>query len=267
MGRGARPHGRHLLCVCRPQAPSHHRRLFVPRWPAFFWRGAGHLQLCWKHCCWRHRNPQGPDFGINEACSMTYVLKPLRSKDDGTRLGYRGIVPVRAGVTAPAARAAKGRRSDPVGVGGWSVSPATVKRHTRVHVWSVAHAVGSVGACARACPRKRSDACVCLGVAERGRIKIGFAAAVRPARARPLSSSSHGAIFVGVFLPLKTDESRDVVRGWRGGGVHSAAGLHRAERGQMAAELAARSLPASLCTCKRCCLTALLDPGARPRGG
>jgi len=187
--RGAPPHGRHRISDCRPQVPLRHRRLVVPRWPACFRRGAGRLQWCWKHCCWRHRNPQVPDCGINDACSMTYVLKPVKSKDDGIRLGYRGIVPVRAGVTVPAARAAKGRRSDPDGVGGWSVSPATVKRYTRVHVWSVAHAVGSVGACARACPRKRFDACVCMVVAEREGIQIGFGAAFRPARARPLSSS------------------------------------------------------------------------------
>jgi len=55
---------------------------------------------------------------------------PERSKDDGTRLGDRGLAQARAGVTAQAARAVKRRRSGPVRGGGWSVATVAVRRPT-----------------------------------------------------------------------------------------------------------------------------------------
>jgi len=55
---------------------------------------------------------------------------PERSKDDGTRLGDRGLAQARAGVTAQAARAVKRRTSGPVEGGGWSVATVAVRRPT-----------------------------------------------------------------------------------------------------------------------------------------
>ena len=76
---------------------------------------------------------------------------PERSRDDGTRLGDLGLAQARAGVTALAARAAKGRRSGPIGGGGWSVATATVRQRACARVWSAARAVGPGLVLGRAC--------------------------------------------------------------------------------------------------------------------
>jgi len=76
---------------------------------------------------------------------------PARSRKAGARLGDRGPAQARAGVTAPAARAVKGRRSGPLGGGGWSVATATAQQHACAGVWSAARAVGLRLVVARVC--------------------------------------------------------------------------------------------------------------------
>jgi len=62
---------------------------------------------------------------------------PVRSENGGTRLGNRGLLRARAGVTARAAGVAKGRAAQSRfgGVGGSPTSAATVRSRTRVRAW------------------------------------------------------------------------------------------------------------------------------------
>ena len=76
---------------------------------------------------------------------------PARSRKAGARLGDRGPAQARAGVTAPAARAVKRRRSGPLGGGRWSVATATAQQHACAGVWSAARAVGPRLVVERAC--------------------------------------------------------------------------------------------------------------------
>jgi len=54
---------------------------------------------------------------------------PARFWKANARLGDRGTAQARAGVTATAARAVKGRRSGFLGSGGWSVATAAAQQH------------------------------------------------------------------------------------------------------------------------------------------
>jgi len=75
----------------------------------------GGYQWQFANCEWRH---------------ATYLQRdvravPARSRKAGALLGDRGPAQARAGVAALAARAVKGRRSGPLGRGGWSVASVT----------------------------------------------------------------------------------------------------------------------------------------------
>jgi len=82
---------------------------------------------------------------------------PVRSEDGETRLGDRGILRARAGVTAHAAGVVGGRAAQSrSGGGGGSPSPvATVRPRSRVRVWRAACAAGQIDAYAYAHPRRR----------------------------------------------------------------------------------------------------------------
>jgi len=137
---------------------------------------------------------------------------PARSRKAGTRLGDRGPAQTRAGVTAPAARAVRGRRSGPLGGGGWSVATATAST-TRMR----GRVVGSsrCGAEARcgACLRRRVAVSVRAGAGGRAGLRPVVAAAGWPVCAAPSSSALLGAVVVGVSLPRRQGESHDAEGG------------------------------------------------------
>jgi len=91
---------------------------------------------------------------------------PVRSEDVETRLGHRGLLRARAGVTAQAAAAvgcaaAQSRLEEG---GGSPSSVATVWPRTRGRVWRAAGAAGPIRACAYARPRRRIGVGVGVGV-------------------------------------------------------------------------------------------------------
>ena len=81
----------------------------------------------------------------------------MRSEDGETRLGDRGLLQARAGVTAQAAGVVGGRADQSQLEGGGSLpSPvATIRPRTRVRVWRAACAAGQIDAYAYARPCRR----------------------------------------------------------------------------------------------------------------
>jgi len=137
---------------------------------------------------------------------------PARSRKAGARLGDRGPAQAQAGVTAPAARAVKGRRSGPLGGGCSSVATATAST-TRMR----GRVVGSsrCGAEARggACLRGRVAGSVRAGAGGRAGLRPVVAAVGWPACAAPSSSAPLGAVVVGASLLRGQGKSHDAEGG------------------------------------------------------